>query len=657
MDVASFLCTLTWPSQEELERKYSLLRETFTRQLPEEQNSVEEALLAIPQAVLNYRLGRSDEDAFFTPILAIVHWNDAGAHIVESAFFNRVVLQLTYQIRFQIEGILPEVSLFIGSPRSFSASMIHANNIMGVRIPFEQTEERSLREWEKEWERFKHIELCRQNLHECALDQISDLLRTNNRTRVGSVLVDLDHAPESAKLTDLFSNIESLVGDKTIYGIVGAAEPVLAIAKQLEDELEQAIVYCRTYREERGNATVTRAMLVAWNIKSLPPITLRSHTPFLCTVVDTKDVMASATEIPHRCYRDWEHVVVKPPVYVESSAPLLPEITAAISGYRNLYHGVTYFEAGAMFTDGIDYRFLSKHGLVPLEAPPQSLAQGDLMSESAAAQNGSIQAVLRKRDIRRIRGAALVLAFQPTLHQFFSHFLIQCFPRLLLIEELGLKDIKVVVPEDLYRKQVEMLVAFGVPYENIVFFKKDSLLFADELIVPYPWDLMFSDFTSAAFVRLKERMGIRSERSDRRILISRDFRKTWRNQVSAETVQNYLIEHHQCQLLRPEKLSLREEIEVYSSSRLIVGAEGAGLYSAGYSGQGTAVVSFSDGDYAMPILGSLAQYIGFDVAYYFGISMRAEGDMSRRPGRLHCDYVVDPWRIGSVMECTLDVTA
>lgn len=657
MDVAGFLCSFGYASNSDLKKKKAIYADALKATHEGRSSSAEELtpdLLtnSVPRGIAAYRFGRTEEDSFYTALLAAAFLDDHAAFLPEMAFFNRVVLQLTYQVRFQLDGIRPEAAIFVGSSRAFCASMLHANNIFGIRVPLLYRDADAAIDWETEWAKYPHLELNRLLLRQGGANELNAYLAEDNRSKIGSFLIDLDYLPTTIVLAEIFSDVCNRVDHRTIYAIVGNSEHVLGAALEFERYYPEAVVYCRTYLERRGNSDVPRAMLAVWNVDELPGIELRNHTPHLCTLVTFSDVLSSATDIKHSEYKAWETVSVKKPLCIEGAAPLLPEIRNAISGQRSLYHGVSFIADGAMFVEGGNYLFMSKDGNVLIDSGDGG--QSPLYVQSELSQDNILQSVLRTTAVQRVKGTAIALAFQPTLHQFFSHFLIQCFPRLLIIEELGLKDVKVVVAEDLYPKQIEMLIQFGISPDNIVFLSRESILYADMLIVPYPWDLMFSEFTTRAFRQLMEKMNIRVPVTEKRLLISREFRKTWRNQLNSDQVQAILQKDLSFEVVRPEKLSLREEIELFSSSRVIAGAEGAGLYGACYSGPGRAVVSVSDGDYAMPILGSLAEYTGFDVSYYFGVSMRAEGDMSRRPGRLHCDYLVDPAKIVNLVEFTLD---
>jgi len=506
MDVAGFLCSFDYASDGDILKKKLIYSDALQSRVdenstPENDVTLHDITAGLPDGVTRYRFGRAEEDGFYTALLAAAFLGDKTAFLPEMAFFNRVVLQLTYQVRFQLDGIRPEASIFVGSSRAFCASMLHANNIFGIRVPLLYSASDATLNWEQEWAKYPQLELNRALLRQGGPNELNAYLAEDNRTKIGSFLIDLDYLPTTIVMAEVFAEVGERVDHRTIYAIVGNSEHVLGAALEFERAYTDAVVYCRTYIERRGNSDVPRAMLAVWNVKELPTLQLRNHSPQLCTLVTFGDVLSSATDIKHAEYRGWEPVTVKTPICVESAASLLPEISTAISGHRTLYHGVSYLADGAMFVDGPNYLFMSKEGYVSIDAGVGEGGQSPLYTQSTLSEDNIRQSVLRKNTVQRVKGTAIALAFQPTLHYFFSHFLIQCFPRLLLIEELGLKDVKIIVADDLYPKQIEMLIQFGIKPENIVFFNRENILYADMLIVPYPWDLMFSEFTTRSFRR------------------------------------------------------------------------------------------------------------------------------------------------------------
>ncbi|KAJ8137361.1 hypothetical protein OY671_009426 [Metschnikowia pulcherrima] len=110
-----------------------------------------------------------------------------------------------------------------------------------------------------------------------------------------------------------------------------------------------------------------------------------------------------------------------------------------------------------------------------------------------------------------------------------------------------------------------------------------------------------------------------------------------------------LVEDFGFEVISPEKSSSSEEIAAYANAEVVVGAEGAGLYGAVFSGPKTKYITVCDEDYVMPILGSSAAIRGFDIGYVFGESFRSDRDVERRLTFDHADFIIDVDRLSQAV--------
>ena len=123
--------------------------------------------------------------------------------------------------------------------------------------------------------------------------------------------------------------------------------------------------------------------------------------------------------------------------------------------------------------------------------------------------------------------------------------------------------------------------------------------------------------------------------------------------LTYELVKNTLVEKYGFEVIRPEKLTLAEEVNLYRNVEIMIGAEGAGLYSAVFSKPEATYLSIGDEDYIMPVIGSIASVRGFDIGYVFGDSLRSDFDVARRKPYGHSDFVVDPASISRIIDSIL----
>lgn len=349
----------------------------------------------------------------------------------------------------------------------------------------------------------------------------------------------------------------------------------------------------------------------------------------------------------------FETVRIKRPIALIATAPLPEEARRHISMDQLFPHVAFGFRNGAIAASSDPYHATYLHfdgegRLLDDVGEFSNLVNAPIYRNSTVDSQGVRRGRFRADRQIHVEGAAMPLAFTPTMHHFHSHFLLQCFPRILIIRDLGL-DATVLVAGDLRRKQRQMLNLVGIPDHQIVPIPYDTLVSADHMIVPQPWPLVFSSYTLRIYEELA-RTAPTTAAGHHRVLISREQRTSWRNLHTYRAVQDMLVSRYGFEILRPELLSLEEEIQIYKTAEIVIGAEGAGLYSAVFAGAGQTYLAIGDEDYIMPILGSAASGRGFDVGYVFGESYRADSDVRRRLPSGHADFVVDPEAVAALVE-------
>jgi capsular polysaccharide biosynthesis protein len=172
---------------------------------------------------------------------------------------------------------------------------------------------------------------------------------------------------------------------------------------------------------------------------------------------------------------------------------------------------------------------------------------------------------------------------------------------------------------------------------------------AEELIVPRAWPLAMSSFTIRIYDELLN-LTMKKKLGTKNILISRESRRTWRNMINYDSVRRILVERYNFEEVKPEKLTIHEEIELFNQANILIGAEGAGMYASCFMQRDSNVVSICDEDYMMPILGTIASLRGFNLHHVFGESFRSARDMGRRLPYGHCDFTVNPLDVAELIE-------
>ena len=154
------------------------------------------------------------------------------------------------------------------------------------------------------------------------------------------------------------------------------------------------------------------------------------------------------------------------------------------------------------------------------------------------------------------------------------------------------KDATLLVPHDLKRYQKEMLHHVGFTEDRLFPIEPSTVVYCDELFVPELWPAIFTAYNSLIYDELIEKIVPHAGKPHRRIMISRAARQTWRNMVNFNAVSQVLEDEFGFEVVTPDKLSLRDEIELFRESRIIAGAEGAGLYNCCFLDRESAVSRF-----------------------------------------------------------------
>ena len=355
-----------------------------------------------------------------------------------------------------------------------------------------------------------------------------------------------------------------------------------------------------------------------------------------------------------------EIVKIKRPSVVIADAPLPDEARSRISADQPFPHVAYGFPNGAIAAsiDAFHATYMHFDGegrLLDDVGECSNLENTPAYKNRTVDANGVGRVTVKFEHHLHVTGKAMPLAFTPTMHHFHSHFLLQCFPRILILRDLGI-EASILVAGDLRRKQREMLNLVGIRDEQIIPIPDNSIVSADYLVVPQPWPLAFSPYTLRIYNELAGKFAGGVVNSDRRVLISREQRTSWRNLHTYRAIQDRLISQYGFEVVRPELLSLAQEIDIYRTAVIVIGAEGAGLYSGVYGGPGQTYLAIGDQDYIMPVLGSAATAKGFDVGYVFGESFRADTDVDRRVPAGHADFAVDPDSVASLVERVLGLS-
>lgn len=615
--------------------------------------------------------GGAAQDSYFTTFLSVVRTFDPTFDVLLAATLNSIVLQMNFQTRLAVDGVMgpPEAVLYEGVAELYPILMAHGNATVGVHISV-QTEENWLPRWVNA---HPALEVNTEHALRMRPEAYAPHLDACGRSRIGAIMLALPGLDwGDISWSQRYAAVAHKVSRHTIYCIAGTAEMALGVACQLNERYPDARFDLRLYSHQVGNASEYRGVIVASGFDGLPELVAEPGVRRMCSFVEAapksapllpsvKIVDYFGGRFDRIEYRQddtgekqaigrWEPAEIRRPWLLSSSAPLPEEARSRISDDTEIFHSLVRLKDGLLIpSDGPGhsiYVHATGEGEVITDYGDEMrrILETPIFRDLEVGLDGVNRAQLKAGRILRVTGAAMPLAFTPTLHKWHSHFMIQCLPRVRIARDLE-TEIKFLVPADLRSKQFEMLAALGYTEDRIVRIPAGAIIQADELFVPRAWRLAFTSYTADVYRELGETYLGKGRSGPRRLLISRESRKSWRNMLNYETIKSLLVEDYGFEVVAPERLSLADEIALYAGADIVVGAEGAGMYGAAFSRPGSIYLTLCDEDYVMPILGTLAHVRGIDIGYVFGESMRADADLPRRLPFGHADFVLDVERV------------
>lgn len=590
------------------------------------------------------QFGGPAEDAYYSELYTKIDHYTIDFDPIFCAVANHALLELTYQTRHLADHRGPECFVFEGLKEEFPIVVANNNIIMCANVVAEDAGRFQLPEWAAlNQDVLQHQEGL---LVKCRKSEVRPALEMNGKTRVG-VIAQRIPPNGSYDFPAEYNELSSFVDEYTTYIFQGRADRIAKLFRTKSSGMDHFECRFKLYRVEGEECD--QAIAVVRGGKEMPCFSISDYISFDAQCLFTE---AASTDDGRGGklirYKQSEPIEVKLPFGVFGSAPLTDEIRRNISREGDLVHDVVVIENGYMIP--VDepqcstYLHFNPKGYIFNNCgnEPSVAQRSSIWQQGQVTELGECSSHLSFDKIIEVGGTAMPLTFTPHVHEWFSHFIIQCLPRVLIAKELGLKNVKYIVPENLRKKQFSMLHAAGISENQIVKLPPNTGVRADCLVVPRTWRLAFSAFTIGIYDEIAHSLGIRTTARDKKLLISRESRKTWRNMLNYSTVRDSLVENFGFEVIRPETLSLHDEVELYRRANVIVGAEGAGLYGAVYSQPGASIISISDEDYAMPIMGSIASMRDLHLGYVFGESFQSRLDLRRRLGGGHTDYVISP---------------
>ena len=613
------------------------------------QEDADAFIAGVPSALSRHSLSSDSIDNHMSALLAIALNGHKDADTFTAAAIHALVLQLTYQGRHR-----PDPEAYVlgkgGDTRLGETGLLNTYGVAAYCLDETYTASNLASK--------TSMALTRGEFRSTSAAGALGDLTAHNRLIGCMAFIDVgaNAAIDAQMIADL-NALRSRTTSETFYLLAGQAASVARLYEWITAYQPHARVVVRFYWHTAEAAEEFRGILIVSGLPfglDLSEADLEGPNGF--EICDLEAILSDPerSDVKEILVRDLERVRLRVPTVVSTSAPLSEEQAARISDSAAVRHLVLKLDNGRV----VDSRsrahstYVIMSGRDEIVADYQELGAGAFEASPyfapiPEAGHPRLSPKRDRRPTREVRGPCLLLTFHPTVHNFHSHFLLQCFPRIQLMKHMGVSDYKILAPYDLKKYQVEMLSLAGVDPSRIVRMNPAYDYVAEVLYVPKLLPAFFTPLYAEVYDELIQTACPEPTIPFRRIIISREARTTWRNMFSFDSVAQLLIDDHGFEMVSPDKLSIEDEIRLFREAEIVVGAEGAGLYNCCFMSPGSHVVCLADQDYVMPIIGSMAFIRDFSVSYVFGESFMADSDRSRRAG--HANFIVDPARVSAVV--------
>lgn len=201
----------------------------------------------------------------------------------------------------------------------------------------------------------------------------------------------------------------------------------------------------------------------------------------------------------------------------------------------------------------------------------------------------------------------------------FAHWLMDCLPRLALLESLN-NDFKFIIPNESPNYLVNSLKLLGIQENQLVKIKEESII-VENLILCHAAQkagrpskthlLTVRDRLVAPFMDYKNRCLT----PPRRIYVSRAHSS---RKIINENEILEILEDHDFKIIYCEKMSLLDQINLFSNAEVILGPHGAGMYNQIFCDSGTIIIEIYNKEYWHHSSRIISSFMGHPHWHIFG---------------------------------------
>lgn len=211
--------------------------------------------------------------------------------------------------------------------------------------------------------------------------------------------------------------------------------------------------------------------------------------------------------------------------------------------------------------------------------------------QERVSRNGKFAVIYEKEDTKRIESLCVLLGGDNN----YCHWLLRYLSRLLFIENnTMIGSLPFLINKELKNFQKESLLLLGIPENRLIKISSEETVRCKELIVPFSPRITPETLILACnWIRLKfGDLFCRDKEAAKRLYVSREDAE--RRHITNENEVWMLLQNLGFEKVIPGQLSFKEQIEIFSSAKAVVGAHGAGLTNLVFCPPKTTVIELSD---------------------------------------------------------------
>ncbi|GBF81183.1 glycosyltransferase family 61 protein [Aphanothece sacrum] len=210
----------------------------------------------------------------------------------------------------------------------------------------------------------------------------------------------------------------------------------------------------------------------------------------------------------------------------------------------------------------------------------------------------------------------------------FAHWLMDCLPKLALIESLdsiAKKDLKFIIPDGSPHYIVDSLKLLSIQEEQTIQIQEESITVENLILcraaekAGRPQKMHFLAIRNKLLSSFIDEESVRL--ASTRIYVSRS--QSSRKIVNEEEVLQILIKYN-FQVIHCEKMSLAEQIRIFSEAEIVLGPHGAGIYNQFFCNSGTSIIEIYNKEYWHHSSRIISSFMGHKHWHIFGENVSSD---------------------------------